>query len=74
MPTDADLCAAWGDIVSRMRSRVPPTKTAIVTMRVLTINGEPRAWGKPEVTMVETNRDPASLLAQLGGETELTLP
>jgi len=74
MPTDAELAAVWDNITSRMRSRVPPAKTAIVTMRVLTINGEPRAWGKPVVTMVESSRDPAALLAQLGGETEPTLP
>jgi len=69
-----DLDAIWASITARMRSRVPPTKTAIVTMRVLTINGAPSAWGKPVVTMVESNRDPASLLAQLGGESEITWP
>lgn len=74
MPTDAEVSALWGSIAARMRSRVPPTKTAVVTMRVITVNGLPCAWGKPIVTMVESNRDPADLLAQLGGETEVTWP
>ena len=60
--------AAWQNILLRIRSVCPESRTAIVTMRLVVVDGQPRIWSKPTVMMIEPTRDSAELLRLLAGE------
>ena len=53
-----------------MQSKAPrgQQRMAVVTMRVVTVDGEPVTWAKPDVTMIESAMAPAELLALLGAK------
>ena len=59
----------WRAIALRMRSCAPTGgRMAILTMRVLTVDGKPVSWAKPSVTMIEGGADKGDLLHHLGGD------
>lgn len=65
----AESSSGWCSVLARMRSRAPAgDRMALMVVKVITVNGEPVSWSKPEVTMIESAMSPAELLTRLGAE------